>query len=755
MFEDDVLDNLFDNRRHQDYSRPIEITPGRFFALAEVIKSVDAQTMASLNDFEKEFQVLLDNLEEENRHLGSVCASITNDAVHSTRRKNSFRSLEEQMRDNRDHANAIHGTHFLGVISSILSQIVAGHRAILDLTQELRPGNLLLSKKNLNPANEFASFGEIQQLVAEMQLNSPTINKFINGIVHLQEAPHRLRAMADAILKTMENYYRFLMHRHTVEGVPTFDSPIVTDIAITIYENVDAHGEIADGADPNEVSAYTVNRAMTLANALQDGLVRTMVQDQKNLMDFVEKAMKALWTSILTLQTVYKSKVDAVNSILERRVRDAGHVMDDVQRSVAMMKDVDPRSIVAKDKSIIMSREERFNREFRNKTLQSLVTRIRVLNKDANELVQYILQRKAELRKFFQDENSFYVCRISTGNTFRGEAPGALEVIPGPRPLANLDEIIGSNFGEVKHFIGYIERKAKWHDLYMATSPSRTTDKANVLLVGPQGCGKTEILRAVGSDTKSIGVFAQGSDFLTCWLGEAQKNPKRLFEAGLKLQKESKKHVHFLIDEIDSVLNNDRMLSSSATNLTLEFQILMDGVVHYPNLSVWGTTNNPARIPMPMIRRFSKVLIVGELSQEDRITLLKHFIAGFLPIKGIEKKHWERFSNLLDGATGDIIRKVADHVWRKSVSEFIDKQPGYADAAMKSLSAAERFEVANFKSDARGKFIEALGKHFAVTPDDIEESITLHLNNIAIHNEIQTAKETYKAAHEFMAQIKS
>lgn len=60
-------------------------------------------------------------------------------------------------------------------------------------------------------------------------------------------------------------------------------------------------------------------------------------------------------------------------------------------------------------------------------------------------------------------------------------------------------------------------------------------------------------------------------------------------------------------------------------NLTLEFQILMDGIVDYPGISLWGATNNPEKIPMPMIRRFNLVEIVGELQSEDRIKLLQMF----------------------------------------------------------------------------------------------------------------------------------
>ena len=323
----------------------------------------------------------------------------------------------------------------------------------------------------------------------------------------------------------------------------------------------------------------------------------------------------------------------------------------------------------------MLSAEERFALNFKNETLKSVSARLRDNHSTPKDLIAYVLKRKAELRDYYRDENSFYVCRISAGNPFLGSAPGELEVIPGVRPVVDLGEIAGSGFDEVKAFIGQVETSSKWYDLFLATSPSRTADKSNVLLVGPMGCGKSEVLRAVGGDKKSIGIFASGSDFLTCWKGEAEKNPKRLFEAAHKLQRESKKHVHILIDEIDTILNGDRGHESFGnTNLTTEFQNLMDGVVHYPNLSIWGATNNPERIPMPMIRRFSKVVIVGELDQEQRSDLLKRF-TSFMPTNGITPEAWGALASRIEGATGDVVRKIVDHVWRTKMTSFVQGNP--------------------------------------------------------------------------------
>jgi AAA+ superfamily predicted ATPase len=732
----------------------LEITPARFFNLTRLMQDVedDEDIIKHLTVVDSTMTAQVELLEEEERHIARACAALLRDVNASLRRKNPMRALEQQKEDTEEYGELLKGNHFIAVVHEVLLQVIGGYKLVREISNRLKPGHLMLARSQSH--REFETFNDIQQTVSEMQLNQSSVSRFVSGVENMEAAREHLNEMVKNIERIAEGYYNHLQRRHTNDSIPTFDNPIATDLALTIYENIDAHGEIADGKSPDEVSAYTINKANTIVETLAHPLVSRMAGEAGYFTSFVKEHTDKLWTEVVLLQRLLSATAVEVSAVLNWRpktLRDRARIDD----ALARLADVDPLTIVAKDKNTLLSREERFNIEFRDATLKRLTGDIKYGGiSDVKQFVRYVLERKAELRKFFQDENSFYVCKISEGNPFGGKAPGALEVIPGPRPLANLDEIVGSGFADVKKFIGHIERTSKWHDLFMASSPSKTTDKSNVLLVGPAGCGKSEVLRAVGGDTKSIGIFAQGSDFLTCWLGEAQKNPKRLFEAGLKLQKESRKHVHFLIDEIDSVLNNDRS-SGTALNLTLEFQILMDGVVSYPNLSVWGATNNPGRIPMPMLRRFSKVLIVGELSGEERTHLLKHYVESFLPTKDITKKQWEGYAEMLTGATGDVVRKVADHVWRSAMSEFIEAKPVEAETLMKHLSEGERFDVSTFDSKKRKAFIGKLSEHFAVTGAHIEESIKVHLANIAINQEIKTAVETYKQAHEFLVSLRS
>lgn len=600
-------------------------------------------------------------------------------------------------------------------------------------------------KALLNKADD-AKKDTLQNLAMEQRVNQGAQTSFVHGLSMLERVAKQYEDYLLSQSRLFEAYYERLRHRHAngtvIASYLGEPSVTLTDVSIMVWENIDRVGEIEDGHDANEISAFTLHRAYSMIDAAKHGEVWPWVVDPgKQLLSWANSALP-------TVNAVKAFVVNVKQMLGESTWRQIGiDPTKSLEEFTSVVESLDLNQVTQRPAERAYSKTERFMMEHQNTSIQKVADML-VTGEGLQVIVDEIIKLKVEEHNFFVNENSFYVCRIGAGNPFGGEAPGSIEIIPGEKPNANLDNIWGGGFGEIRDFIAGMQTAKKWSPLFLSTSPSGSTDKNNVLLVGPQGCGKTQVMRALGADDDSVAIFAVGSDFLTCWMGEAQKNPKRLFDEAVKLHKSSGRPVHILIDEIDMVLNDDKN-SGSRVNLSLEFQNLMDGVVAYPGISIWGATNHPKRIPTPMLRRFAKVMVVGELDQESRTTILRHYIEHFLPCgEGFSDEQYDRWSTRFAGATGDVIRKAVDEIWLRLIRGYVTDHETSAEKVLEFITEqyGDNFEVTELTDEDGLTIRNMIGETSVVTVDLVEECISHLLSNFAVQQQIKVARDTYKNA---------
>ncbi len=366
--------------------------------------------------------------------------------------------------------------------------------------------------------------------------------------------------------------------------------------------------------------------------------------------------------------------------------------------------------------------------------------------KEAMEQAQKT-SRTRVMEKDTKDRNEFYV----GSNGDRGEFSFVREAAPKIR----MKDVYGASFDDMKAHVEDLAVYSRFPRLYRATAP-RGKIRSNLVAIGPYGCGKTEIGRAIGGDPRFIGAEVNVTTALTCMFGEFEKNVDRIWDgaAALRAASGGEKLVFLLMDEFDGWFNisNGHWVDETYRRVQKAIQMKLDGIVDYEGIITVGFTNEPAKIPLAIYRRFKYVDIVGELNQEERSSLLRHFLTSGLPLsRGFTEAHWKGWGARLEGATGDVIGKVADDVHYELMRDFIAKHP---KDARQIESLIRKRELSGDKDRGiKSETKRLIAVHASVTPDWVGRVLTSKLAEPTIREQVATAKRVYAEARDVMRKL--
>ena len=170
-----------------------------------------------------------------------------------------------------------------------------------------------------------------------------------------------------------------------------------------------------------------------------------------------------------------------------------------------------------------------------------------------------------------------------------------------------------------------------------------------ILLVGPPGCGKTLIAKAVANHTDATFIRMVGSELAQKYIGEGGRMVRELFS----LAKEKSPSIIFL-DEIDAIgakrldgsTSGDREVQRTLMQLLAE----LDGFDSLENVKIIAATNRPDILDDALLRpgRFDRVIEIPMPDEKARSAILS------LHVKKMNAKriNVQRVVELTEGYSG-------------------------------------------------------------------------------------------------------
>lgn len=258
---------------------------------------------------------------------------------------------------------------------------------------------------------------------------------------------------------------------------------------------------------------------------------------------------------------------------------------------------------------------------------------------------------------------------------------------------------------EVREFVDYLKTPERYQRLG-AKVPK------GALLLGPPGCGKTMLAKAVSTEAKVPFLSMNGSEFIEMIGGLGAARVRDLF-------KEAKKRSPCIIyiDEIDAIgkqraSGQSGQFSSGESEQTLnQLLVEMDGMASKDGVLMLASTNRADVLDKALLRpgRFDRHILIDLPNFSERKEIFEHHLSGIL-LELTPDKYSTRLSRLTPGFSGADIANVCNEsalhaarsgqkqVTTKNLEYAVERLVGGTEKRSHALSPVERRVIAYHES---------------------------------------------------------
>lgn len=215
----------------------------------------------------------------------------------------------------------------------------------------------------------------------------------------------------------------------------------------------------------------------------------------------------------------------------------------------------------------------------------------------------------------------------------------------GLKEIQGLDEVKG----EIKEYINFHVNKDKYTKMGISLPKG-------IMFVGPPGCGKTLLAKAIAGETNSTFIVVDSTRFNEMYVGVGSSRMDKVFKAA----RQHRPAILFF-DEIDSIGCSRTFNSNSSeqNNLLNKLLIEMDGFEDNEDIMVFAATNRFDSLDSALTRsgRFDRKIVIDPPNANERKDMFNFYIKNMIVDNNVNTEH---LASITPGFTGADIKNIVN-----------------------------------------------------------------------------------------------